>query len=86
MTETCDDATVKGMATKITDIPDPIDSEEAAELIGCSQQRVRQLVEEKVILGVLWGRKWVISKADCKKYRKTDRRPGRKAAVSAPAR
>ena len=57
---------------------DFITTARAAEIIGCVDSRVRQLLRKGQLAGKRIGRDWFVSRADAERYRDADRRPGPK--------
>lgn len=53
---------------------------EAAEIIGCVDSRVRQLLREGTLDGERVGRDWLVVKKSAERYAKMERRPGPKGA------
>lgn len=51
---------------------------EAAELIGCVDSRVRQLLRAKILEGEQIGRTWIVRKISAQAYRDSERKPGPK--------
>lgn len=57
----------------------------AAEIIGCVDSRVRQLLRAGTIAGERVGRDWLVDEKSARRYAKTDRKPGPIAARSRAA-
>ena len=57
-----------------------ITTSEAAEIIGCVDSRVRQLLREGTIAGERVGRDWLVDRRSAEKYRDKERKPGPKGA------
>lgn len=53
---------------------------QAAEIIGCVDSRVRQLLREGVIEGERVGRDWIVLRRSAEKYGEMERKPGPKGA------
>lgn len=49
---------------------------QAAEIIGCVDSRVRQLLREGTIAGERVGRDWLVLRKSAEMYAKTERKPG----------
>lgn len=52
-----------------------INTQAAAERLGVSRRRVRQLIEEKKLPAITMGRDWIINESDLKLVE--NRKPGR---------
>lgn len=55
-----------------------ITTSEAAEIIGCVDSRVRQLLREGAIAGERVGRDWLVDKRSAERYRDSERKRGPK--------
>ncbi|WP_439623399.1 helix-turn-helix domain-containing protein [Gemmata sp.] len=54
---------------------------QAAQLIGCNDSRVRQLLKSGKIIGRRVGRDWLVDRTSAEAWRDSDRKPGRKPAT-----
>jgi len=50
---------------------------EAAEYLGFSETTVRQYIHRGLINAIKFGNTWAISEAECSRYQKERRKPGR---------
>lgn len=62
-----------------------ITTSEAAEIIGCVDSRVRQLLRKAVLAGRRMGRDWMVDKASAERYAAAERKPGPKPKAEKPA-
>jgi excisionase family DNA binding protein len=60
---------------------DYITTSEAAEIIGCVDSRVRQLLRAGTLDGKRLGRDWLVSRNSAEGYSEKERKPGRKPAT-----
>jgi excisionase family DNA binding protein len=63
---------------------DFVTTSEAAEIIGCVDSRVRQLLRDKKLVGQRVGRDWLVSRKSAVAYRDSDRKPGPVPRPAAP--
>jgi excisionase family DNA binding protein len=54
-----------------------VTTSEAAEIIGCVDSRVRQLLRAGKVAGRRVGRDWLVDRASAERWRDSDRKPGR---------
>ena len=57
-----------------------VTTSEAAEIIGCVDSRVRQLLREGTITGKRMGRDWLVDRKSAERYRDSERKPGPKGS------
>lgn len=65
------------MSTTSNTHRDFIGTSEAADIIGCTDGRVRQMLRDGILIGQkMSNRVWLIDESEARRVRDTERRPG----------